>query len=800
MYKFVKAKPVWGIDLINQYSQFLGFHTRIELEKETKETIMFHIAARSYYRLFLNGKMVANGPARTAKGYSRVDVITVKAQGIVNVAIEVAAIDKAGKYCNDCTMEPGMLTAEIVNADGMVLAATGDNTWRYEELLYRKSMVETMSHSRGIVECCQMTMESINWQMGKTDHLKCPVALQEHIEFLERRSPYPDYHAIKMGGLQEISDMVPDPNGTAGFVYELAKDFNHDWYEMIPEENCFIVSLRKEKETCFTGKIAEFRRETDQRRCYRILAGKNDCSLMWGIEKSELGFIEFEIEVEHDCIVDVINSDHLHLTGIMKSNTYVSRYELEKGKYHIITFEPKLVRYIKFILRSEGAIVVTAPEIMDYSYPDNQSTFFECNDGDLNRIYEGARRTLRLSTLDIFMDCPQRERGGWLCDSQFSAYAAYQLFGDSNVEKDFIENFMLTDGQAMWHGFFPEVYPGSKPDSTDVGIANWSFWLMTQLYAYYMRTGDRDFVDECRKRVEQFIEGMLLLRGEQSGLIEGMKSMFVDWSLSNRSFALEPISVPINCLAVCLLENMAELYQREDWKQSADVMRSIILKMDNTVGVFGGGGDGAKIVKGQLTRTDCQTESGVALELWSGFHREDKNYISNFVNTMGVAPKFRSNPNVGKSNLFIGLMIRFDVLMKLGRVEELVKEIRELYLDELKIGSGTFFENYNALSGCHGFNGAAAAMITNQVLGLGQPLERTKTVVISPHPGTLLWARGSAKCSDGLIILKWSANQEEHILKMRLILPKTWSYRIEIPFEIKKWEIYLNDKRIGEDE
>lgn len=800
MYKFVKAKPVWGIDLINQYSQFLGFHTRIELEKETKETIMFHIAARSYYRLFLNGKMVANGPARTAKGYSRVDVITVKAQGIVNVAIEVAAIDKAGKYCNDCTLEPGMLTAEIVNADGRVLAATGDNTWRYEELLYRKSMVETMSHSRGIVECCQMTMESINWQTGKTDHLKCPVALQEHIEFLERRSPYPDYHAIKMGGLQEISDMVPNPNGTAGFVYELAKDFNHDWYEMIPKENCFIVSLRKEKETCFTGKIAEFRRETDQRRCYRILAGKNDCSLMWGIEKSELGFIEFEIEVEHDCIVDVINSDHLHLTGIMKSNTYVSRYELEKGKYHIITFEPKLVRYIKFILRSEGVIVVTAPEIMDYSYPDDQSTFFECNDGDLNRIYEGARRTLRLSTLDIFMDCPQRERGGWLCDSQFSAYAAYQLFGDSSVEKDFIENFMLTDGQTMWHGFFPEVYPGSKPDSTDVGIANWSFWLMTQLYAYYMRTGDRDFVDECRKRVEQFIEGMLLLRGEQSGLIEGMKSMFVDWSLSNRSFALEPISVPINCLAVCLLENMAELYQREDWKQSADVMRAIILKMDNTVGVFGGGGDGAKIVKGQLTRTDCQTESGVALELWSGFHREDKNYISNFVNTMGVAPKFRSNPNVGKSNLFIGLMIRFDVLMKLGRVEELVKEIRELYLDELKIGSGTFFENYNALSGCHGFNGAAAAMITNQVLGLGQPLERTKTVVISPHPETLLWARGSAKCSDGFIILKWSANQEEHILKMRLILPKTWSYRIEIPFEIKKWEIYLNDKRIGEDE
>ena len=31
-----------------------------------------------------------------------------------------------------------------------------------------------------------------------------------------------------------------------------------------------------------------------------------------------------------------------------------------------------------------------------------------------------------------------------------------------SVEKDFIENFMLTDPDEMEHAFFPEVYPGSK--------------------------------------------------------------------------------------------------------------------------------------------------------------------------------------------------------------------------------------------------------------------------------------------------------------------------------------------------
>lgn len=791
MHQFIEARPVWGENLSNQYNQFLGFYTRLDLKNEVQE-ITFYIAARSYYRLYINGEMIANGPARTAKGYCRVDKITKKVQNVLSIAVEVAAIDKIGKYCNDCTLEPGMLVVEIVDALGNVLSATGDASWKYEEILYRKGMVETMSHSRGIVEYYRMDSDSMSWTSGQMKNPGRPALVKEEVKFLTRRSPYPDYHLIEMSGLQEIADIVPDENGRAGFVYELAKSFNSDWYKQIPEENQFVESLRKEKENPFSGTLTELKRDADNRSSYRVKAGKNPCSLMWGIEKTELGFIELEVEAEEECIIDIINADHLNMMGVLKANTYVSRYELKKGKYHIITFEPKLVRYIKFIIRSKGVVSVTVPRMIDYAYPDSGNTFFECSDGDLNRIYEAARRTLRLSTLDIFMDCPQRERGGWLCDSQFSAYAAHQLFDDTSVEKDFIENFMLTDGEKMWHGFFPEVYPGSKMDTNDPGIANWSFWLITELYAYYMRTGDKEFTENCRVRVEQFIEGLLSLRGKESGLIEGMKSMFVDWSLSNRSFALEPISVPINCLGVCLLENMAELYQREDWRTAADEMREIIVQMDTTVGVFGGGGDGAIMENGKPIRTDCQTESGVALEIWSGFHREDKNYISTFVNTMGVAPKYRANPNVGKANLFIGLMIRFDALIKLGRIEELVTEIRELYLDELKVGSGTFFENYNALSGCHGFNGAAAAMIANQVLGLGEPSELTKTVKISPHPGKLRWARGSAKCSDGIIFLKWSADQEEHILQLHITVPDTWKYQIEIPFELKGWKILTN--------
>ena len=44
------------------------------------------------------------------------------------------------------------------------------------------------------------------------------------------------------------------------------------------------------------------------------------------------------------------------------------------------------------------------------------------------------------------------------------------MFGDLSVQKDFIENFMLTDLDEMWYVFYSEVYPGSKGTSGDIGM------------------------------------------------------------------------------------------------------------------------------------------------------------------------------------------------------------------------------------------------------------------------------------------------------------------------------------------
>ena len=867
-----KAIPIWGENLTEKYNQFLGFRADLDLEEETEITI--YLAARTYYRLYINGEMVMNGPARTAAGYCRIDELKKVLKGKVKLAIEVDACSTSKRYCNDNTMEPGTLAVEvygrIIESDGLakqkstaedesgtgkLLTCTGDDNWHYTELTYRVGMVELMSHSRGIIEYYRLKPDSLNWITAETNAgddesrntadftFHKPVPAAEKIIFLKRRSPYPTYERIPFCKLEQVTEMKQIGHVGEDEMISLVELVKPDWKYLVPEENKFLEELQKENDTLLRGKYrrilwrerSKYTALFNKNATYEslsdvgksgeagwheglsqdipaiaITASEGNPAATFSLEKSEVGFIQLQAAVEEKTVLDIINSDYLDEEGALKANTYICRFELEPGEYDLMSMEPKLCKYVKVVARTNGKVVFTHPELLNDTYPDEGNNTFRCSDGDINNIYEAAKRTLRLNTLDIFMDCPERERGGWLCDSYFSGYAAWQLFGDHRVEKDFMENFFLTDGNVYRDGFFPEVYPGVHADEADPGIESWSFWLLAELYSYVKRSGDQKFAERHYRRIETFLNGVETHLGE-SGLFEHFNILFVDWSLSNHKICLEPISMPVNCLIVRAYEMMGELYQNRKWTDLAATVRKRIEKVWDEAGT---GSDGysytVKMEKDGMEAADnsaensaenrnvkftdngVRTESGIALELWSGFHKEDKRFIRAFLNEMGPCPKERPNPNVGGANLFIGLMIRFEVLARMDQTEQLFQEMKSVYLPQLKEGQGTLFEGIQERKGCHGFNGMAGALIADQLLGLGSPDQENKTVIISPHPGNCKWAYGKKKCQDGEISLRWTADHMEYTLEMETELPEKWSAQIELSRELNGWKVMLN--------
>lgn len=81
-------------------------------------------------------------------------------------------------------------------------------------------------------------------------------------------------------------------------------------------------------------------------------------------------------------------------------------------------------------------------------------------DPELKLIFEAALETYRQNAVDIFMDCPSRERAGWLCDSFFTARVEKLLTGKSLIEKSFLENFLHEDKyEHLPEGMLPMCYP-----------------------------------------------------------------------------------------------------------------------------------------------------------------------------------------------------------------------------------------------------------------------------------------------------------------------------------------------------
>ncbi|MGI6576517.1 MAG: hypothetical protein ACOX1Q_00415 [Eubacteriales bacterium] len=320
-----KAVPVWGSGLKNEWNQFLGFRTELDICDEQEATIA--IAARSYYRLYINGVMYGHGPARTAHKYARVDVYKLTVKGKVSVAVEVTAYNKPNGYANDITLEPGMLTAEVV-IGGQALSATGWNggyPWKYIELRLRRPMVELLSHCRGIIEVYDLYPECFDWLTSSLDGMSKPIPLTENIPtYLIRRAPYPTYARKSIDRLIRMGDIVAGdakPSQSVKKLQTVMKLVNSDWYSMIGESIAEKIST--ERESLFTGEL----HGVDE---WIVKPGKSDAYLLWDLGKSEVGFVELEVETDEDIVLDILHDDVLNPDGSLNKANSLVRYNLQK--------------------------------------------------------------------------------------------------------------------------------------------------------------------------------------------------------------------------------------------------------------------------------------------------------------------------------------------------------------------------------------------------------------------------------------------------------------------------------------
>ena len=704
---FEKAIPVWLLGREAEMNLWISLRA---VAKGAGKTIL-RLTGSSAYDIRVNGKFIAFGPARCAHGFYRVDEIDlteeIKEQAVVTV--NVAGYNADSFYHLD---QSSFVCTELIE-DGEITAATGADGFLCRVMTEHEQRAQRYSGQRTFMEVYRISPLLAVWESApelppKQFSLARLAPTQEKI-YIPRGSEYNVYDKIPAQAVISRSEfligdyknrvlypafMVPRGENTGASrksftVGEAETDI------FLQARNIEVKNLRKMDEVPTTQTLREGEAVT-----YRMAYNTT-------------GKIAFEISCAEDTEIlitfdEILGEDGLiHYRRMNTVNTVM--WKFKKGTYHISTFEPYTLSVVAFhvlkgraFLSDVHMIYFGASEI-DKKYCGEDET--------LRKIFDAAVETYRQNTFTIYMDCPSRERAGWLCDSFFTSRVEKTLTNKSEIERCFLENFFLPDSfYAIPKGMFPMCYPADHYNGNF--IPNWAMWLVLELEEYLERTGDRAFIDSAKERIYALMD---YFKGfeNKDGLLEKLdKWVFIEWSKSNE--LTQDINYPTNMLYAKTLRSAARLYNDPSFAEKADALKKAINEQaftengfycDNAVY----GEDGIARLSGKCTET-CQYYAffcDIATpeekpELWQrmlhdfGPERIIPNQWPNFT----PDAKWK---NIYPSNAFIGNYLRLELLFRHGEHEKLIENIKGFFTKMADL-TGTLWENDSTTASCnHGF-------------------------------------------------------------------------------------------------
>ncbi len=711
---FKKATPVWAKEYIDERNIMLEFSCDVDFIGKFSK---IRIAADALYRLFINGKMVAHGPQRAGKGFWRMDEIDlthVFKRGEKNhVAVQVI---RYGVISFEYVLQPSFLMAEV-EIDGNVIAATGvEGDFTAQRVLNKEQLAERYSYQRPFIEIWQLPFEKGEALM---------LTLVDNVKVLPRTAPYPRYNEVDFSLLISRGE-AETPKPEYHLNLRLA-DSEHPEFSFRDDE--VPVLYRDFLKALGTHSIEHFNTEVKD---YSFILEKNMFE-SFKLPYENTGFIKCTLECPEDSEVYFIYDEIIVDDDVLPMKHYQGScnlipVKLKAGKYDFISIEPRTMQYLK-VLAVKGTVKVSGLKLKEYVNSKADTASFTCDDEAINRIYTAAVHTFEQNAVDIFMDCPSRERAGWLCDSFFTARVEKDITGASNVEKGFLENFFLaTDFDNTPAGMFPMCYPSNEIKGQF--IPNWAMFLVIELEEYVQRTGDTNMIAIAKERLyalEEYFKKYI----NEDGLLEKLDGwIFVEWSQANNW--VQDVNFPSNMMYYAMLKSMARMYNDSVLDEKAEGIKATVKKLSYNGKFFRDhqvyDEKGNKITPEDITEV-CQYYAfftGIAT-------KEEYPALLNIIaNDFGAGHKCeKTQPGVFPANAFIGNYLRMEVLSQNGFRKQIINEIKE-YFDYMAKLTGTLWENDSTGASCnHGFASHVIRFIFRDCLGIDKVDEVNKRIYLN---------------------------------------------------------------------
>ena len=705
--RFEKAKPVWALGRETEMNLWLSLRA---VAKGAEKTVL-RLTGSSAYDIRVNGNFVAFGPARCAHGFYRVDEIDltkeIGEQAVITV--NVAGYNADSFYHLN---QSSFVCAELIE-DGEITASTGSDGFLCRVMTEHEQKAERYSGQRTFCEVYQISPLLSKWEKAQEinvrDYAMVMLFPVEEKTFIPRGSAYNIYDRIPAEEIVSHSDFILEDYKNRvrhpAYIVPRGSDTgaSQKSFSLGEIETDIFVQARNIE-------VCNLRITNELPTAQTLRSGE---AVTYRMPCNTTGKIDFSVACDDDTEILITFDEFLGENGLIHYRRMytvnTAMWKLKKGRYHLSTFEPYTLGVVTFHVL-KGRAILSDVGMIYFGAAKPKKTYCG-DDAQLRKIFCAAVETYRQNTFTIYMDCPSRERAGWLCDSFFTSRVEKVLTGKSEIERCFLENFFLPDRFArLPKGMFPMCYPADFHNGNF--IPNWAMWLVLELEEYLERTGDRAFIDNAKERIYALLNYFKGFENED-GLLEKLeKWVFVEWSECNK--LTQDINFPTNMLYAKTLRAVSRLYGDLSLAQKADSLKKVINEKaftengfycDNAVY----GEDGVARLSGKCTET-CQyyaffcdiTTPEEKPELWQRMLHDfgPERIIPNAWPSFTPEAKWK---NIYPSNAFVGNYLRLELLDRYGEKEKLIENIRGFFTKMADL-TGTLWENDSTTASCnHGF-------------------------------------------------------------------------------------------------
>ncbi len=734
----------WIADPVASGTQFGVYHFRKTVDfKEKPGKFIIHVTADNRYRLFVNGKSIGTGPARSDLAnwnFETYDISPFLKEGTNVIAATVWNFGEYRPY-SQISFETGFLLQGETDKEEIL---NTNKSWK----VYHNKGYAPLPVNKGALQAYFVTAEGEAVQGDQY-----PWGFEQAVY---TDTDWPQAKELWYGAKSRSY-------GTDGNWHLVPRSI-----PLLEETKQKHLSVReKDPQTGNWGKPV-----FDKNNSYLVPANSNRTYL---IDQGTLtnAYPVINLSGGKNARIRMSYAEALFDSARNKGNRNVvdgkhmigfgDEYTAEGGKDR--SYSPLFFRTYRYLLLevTTAAEAITINDLYSYftGYPFQERATFNSDQPLLKEIWNTGWRTARLCAADSYFDCPYYEQLQYVGDTRIQAMISLYVSGDDRLMRK-----AITD---LSHSFIPEGLTQSRYPSRDLQvIPTFSLWWVCMIHDYWMHRTDDAFVKAQLKGVKDVL-GWYQQKLDQESVLGPLSWwQFTDWSWPWKD-SIELGGVPpgashggssiISLQYAYTLQRAAALFRNYGMQTEAIASEQLSSKIRKAV-VATCWDPVRKMLADTKAKTSFSQHANIMAVLTDAIPAEQQGPLLD---------RILAEKNITQATYYFRFYL-FEALQKTGKGDLFIPQLKP-WEDMLQRGLSTFAEEADPTrSDCHAWSASPNYELLSLVCGVRPSSPGFKTVTIRPALGEMKNCKGVVPVANGLIEVEYTVTGNN--LAARITLPK----------------------------